>query len=121
MTSALDKMGLVNSLICRGDGIPLPRVTRWEKDSKPLPVHADFQIKPGKTSHQERLNIHNFGLEHLGVYNCFVSNEVGSSSCVINVAGKYGVPQVTPQDRCNLSTICFATIRMTKVKYFNHF
>ena len=89
LTVTQEQVGGVSSLSCEGDGIPLPEVTKWEKDSKPLPVDSDFQIKPGKTGHQERLDIYNFGMRHLGVYECFVSNELGSSSCAMNIRGKY--------------------------------
>nr|XP_058945050.1 semaphorin-1A-like isoform X3 [Pocillopora verrucosa] len=88
LTSSLDQNGHVNSLICQGNGVPLPKVIRWEKDSKPLPAHSDFRINSGLTSHQGRLDINNFGLKDLGNYHCFVSNEVGSSSCVINLSDK---------------------------------
>ena len=82
-------MGGVSSLTCLGDGIPLPKITSWKKDSKSLPIDSDLQIKPGKTAHQEQLVINNFGMEHLGVYECFVSNKLGSSSCTMNIRGKY--------------------------------
>lgn len=91
LTSSLDQNGHVNSLICQGNGVPLPKVIRWEKDSKPLPAHSDFRINSGLTSHQGRLDINNFGLKDLGNYHCFVSNEVGSSSCVINLSGSLPV------------------------------
>lgn len=87
LTVTQEQVGGVSSLSCLGDGIPLPRVTSWKKDSKPLPV--DLQIKPGKTAHQEQLIINNFGMEHLGVYECFVLNKLGSSSCTMNIRGKY--------------------------------
>ena len=89
LTITQEQVGGVSSLTCLGDGIPLPRVTSWKKDSKPLPFNSDFQIKPGKTAHQQQLIINNFGMEHLGVYECFVLNKVGSSSCTLNIRGKY--------------------------------
>lgn len=89
LTFTQEQVGGVSTLTCLGDGIPLPTVTSWKKDSKPLPVDSDFHIKPGKTSHQEQLVINNFGMEHLGVYECFVSNKLGSSSCTMNIRGKY--------------------------------
>lgn len=88
LTVTQEQVGSVTSLICQGDGVPLPKVTNWAKNSKPLPVDSDFQVKPGKSSHQEQLDIKNFGMAHLGVYECFVSNKVGSSSCAINIRGK---------------------------------
>ncbi|XP_022780661.1 semaphorin-2A-like isoform X3 [Stylophora pistillata] len=91
LTSSLDQKGHVNSLICQGDGVPLPKVIRLEKDSKTLCAHSDCRRNSSLTSHQERLDINNFGLQHLGDYHCFVSNEVGSSSCVINLAGSLPV------------------------------
>ncbi|KAJ7365684.1 semaphorin domain, partial [Desmophyllum pertusum] len=95
LTVTQEQVGGVSSLSCEGDGIPLPEVTKWEKDSKPLPVDSDFQIKPGKTGHQERLDIYNFGMGHLGVYECFVSNELGSSSCAMNIRGTLPVATYT--------------------------
>ncbi|XP_078374729.1 semaphorin-4A-like isoform X2 [Oculina patagonica] len=87
LTVTREQVGGVSSLMCQGDGVPLPKVTSWAKDSKPLPVDSDFQIKPGKSSHQEQLDINNFGMAHLGVYECFVSNKVGSSACAMNIRG----------------------------------
>lgn len=77
-------------MTCQGEhGIPLPKVTKWTKDNKAVTVGADYQFKPGKTSDQEILAIKNFGINHLGVYECVVANKLGSSSCAINVRGKY--------------------------------
>ena len=82
-------MGGTTSLACQGErGIPLPKVTKWTKDSKAVSVGADFQINPGKTENQGLLEIHNFGINHLGVYRCFVANKLGSSSCTMNISGK---------------------------------
>ncbi|XP_020625901.1 semaphorin-2A-like isoform X2 [Orbicella faveolata] len=87
LTVTEEQVGGVRSLTCLGDGIPLPRVTSWKKDSKPLPTDLDLQIKPGKRAHQEQLVINNFGMEHLGVYECLVSNKLGLSSCAMNIRG----------------------------------
>ena len=82
-------MGGTTSLSCQGErGIPLPKVTKWTKDSKAIAVGTDYQISPGKTLYQELLEIHNFGINHLGVYECFVANKLGSSSCAMNISGK---------------------------------
>ena len=34
LTSSLDQNGHVNSLICQGNGVPLPKVIRWEKEDR---------------------------------------------------------------------------------------
>lgn len=82
-------MGGTTSLLCQGErGIPLPQITKWTKDSKALTGDKEYQIKPGKAQYQGRLEIHNFGINHLGVYECVVSNKLGSSSCAMNVSGK---------------------------------
>ena len=88
LTVTQGHVGGVSSLTCQGDGVPLPKVTDWEKNSKPLPVDSNLHIKPGKSSHQEQLDINNFGMADLGVYECFVSNKLGSSSCAVNISGK---------------------------------
>lgn len=77
-------------MACQVDhGIPLPKVTKWTKDSKVVPVGgAGYQIKPGKDQYQGFLEIHNFGINHLGVYECVMANELGSSSCAMNISGK---------------------------------
>lgn len=70
-------------------GIPLPKVTKWTKDSKDVPVGgADYQIKPGKDQYQGFLEIHNFGINNLGVYACLMANDPGSTSCAMNISGK---------------------------------
>lgn len=81
-------MGGTTSLSCQGDhGIPLAKVTKWARDSTPVTVGVDYNIKPGKAPDQGLLEIHNFGMRHLGVYECFVANKVGSSSCAVNIRG----------------------------------
>ncbi|XP_074639370.1 semaphorin-1A-like isoform X2 [Acropora palmata] len=83
------QVGGTATLACRGHrGIPLPKVTKWTKDSKDLPVGgADYQIKPGKDQYQGFLEIHNFGISNLGVYACVMANDLGSYPCTRNISG----------------------------------
>ncbi|KAK2564685.1 Semaphorin-1A [Acropora cervicornis] len=83
------QVGGTATLACRVQhGIPLPKVTKWTKDSKDLPVGgADYQIKPGKDQYQGFLEIHNFGISNLGVYACVMANDLGSYPCTRNISG----------------------------------
>ncbi|XP_068741365.1 semaphorin-4D-like isoform X1 [Montipora capricornis] len=83
------QVGGTSTLACQVDrGIPLPKVTKWTRDSKAVTsASADFQIKAGKDQYQGLLEIYNFNFNLLGVYECFVSNKMGSSSCAVDVNG----------------------------------
>ncbi|XP_067056863.1 semaphorin-6D-like isoform X2 [Acropora muricata] len=83
------QVGGTTTLACRvQNGIPLPKVTKWTKDSKVVRVGgADYQIKPGKDQYEGFLEIHNFGINNLGVYACVMANDLGSFSCAMNISG----------------------------------
>lgn len=84
-----EQVGGITSLSCQGErGVPLPTITKWTKDSELVTGHSDYNVLPGRSSDQGELEISNFGISHVGVYQCFVANKMGNFSCAINIRGK---------------------------------
>ena len=87
LTVTRARPGGTSILKCQGEGIPVPTFGSWQKNSGPLPGRGSFSVKAGPQPGSQLLLISRFGVEHLGLYQCSVSNKLGKSSCTLNFTG----------------------------------
>lgn len=87
LTITRARPGGTSILKCQGEGIPVPTFGSWQKNSGPLPGRGSFSVKAGPQPGSQLLLISRFGVEHLGLYQCSVSNKLGKSSCTLNFTG----------------------------------
>ncbi|XP_032227960.2 semaphorin-3B isoform X2 [Nematostella vectensis] len=80
-------------LECKAEGIPVPEVVAWEKDSVKLAYDGKYRIQKTGSQGSQRLSISPFGVKHLGTYTCQVQSTMGKADCSLEVKGS--LPAVT--------------------------